>query len=104
MQVEGANGQTHPGVYSALRHTLTCYEHTTGDQDAAYAERMRTLKAQRAAANLAGEFVVTAIPSAPHGACAFEEFEYMEDPQAVREVSRCSAAIWLMRNHSDWSG
>lgn len=87
MQVPGASGQTHPGVYSALRHDFTRYEHASGDQAATYAEGMRAMRAQRAAANLAGEFVVTAIPSAPYGACAFEEFEYMEDPQAVRGLA-----------------
>jgi hypothetical protein len=83
VQVDGARGQMHPGVRSALRHIFSVYQHGHSDADAVH-QAIATLRKHQAALNLAGEFVVTAIPYAPKGACAFEEFEYMEDPYSVR--------------------
>jgi hypothetical protein len=80
--VEGAAGQFHPGVRSALRHIFSVYRHGHSDIDACR-KAVAAFRQHQAALNLAGEFVVTAIPIAPHGATSFEEFEYMEDPYQV---------------------
>jgi hypothetical protein len=82
VQVDGAKGQTHPGVYSAMRHIFSLYEHGHSDVDA-YINAVWAFKHHQSASNLSGEFIVTAIPYAPKGACAFEELEYMEDPYSV---------------------
>jgi hypothetical protein len=61
---------------------FSLYEHFHCDSES-FMNSMNALRRQQVANNLAGDFVVTAIPRAPRGACTFEEFEYMEDPSAV---------------------
>ena len=66
-----------------MRGVFSRFEHCHSDSEA-YLNAVRRYKQEQDSLKLAGPFVVTAIPFAPRGACAFEEFDYMEDPAAVR--------------------
>lgn len=85
MQVPGAAGQLHPTERSVFNHIFAVYAQQPCDADASL-QALRAFRKDQLARHLAGEFVVTAIPFAPKGACCFEEFEYVAEPYDVRDV------------------
>ena len=82
----------HPQDRSALQHIFSVYQHGHSDIEACR-NAAAALRRDQAAARVAGEFVVTAIPLAPKGACTFEEFEYMSDPYSVRVDSHTHCCV-----------
>ena len=91
----------HPTERSVFNHIFAVYQHQGSDAEGSL-QAVRAFQKEQLARNLAGEFVVTAIPYAPKGACCFEEFEYAVEPYDVRAcLLSCSLPAGYMSDHAD---